>query len=59
MSCAGSEEAAEGAGEAAITETMFGKRLKIRGFTKVDRNYGAVYIGIALRATESSSEEKL
>jgi putative DNA primase/helicase len=52
-------EWAEGAGEAAITETMFGKRLKIRGFTKVDRNYGAVYIGIALRATESASEEKL
>ena len=52
-------EWAEGAGEAAITETMFGKRLKIRGFTKVDRNYGAVYIGIALRATESASEEML
>jgi putative DNA primase/helicase len=52
-------EWAEGAGEAAITETKFGKRLKIRGFTKVDRNYGAVYIGIALRATESASEEKL
>jgi hypothetical protein len=52
-------EWAEGAGEAAITETMFGKRLKIRGFTKVDRNYGAVYIGIALRTTENASEDKL
>jgi hypothetical protein len=52
-------EWAEGAGETAITETMFGRRLKIRGFSKVDRKYGAVYVGIALRATEGVSEEKL
>jgi len=50
---------AEGAGEPAITETMFGRRLKGRGFTKVERKYGAVYTGIALRATGSTSEEKL
>ena len=51
-------EWAEGAGETAITETMFGRRLKARGFTKVVRKYGAVYAGIALRAPESASEEK-
>jgi len=51
-------EWAEGAGETAITETMFGRRLKAREFAKVDRKYGAVYVGIALRATESASEEK-
>ena len=51
-------EWAEGAGEPAITETMFGKRLKGRGFAKDDRSYGAVYLGIALRVTGSVSEEK-
>jgi putative DNA primase/helicase len=51
-------EWAEGAGETAITETMFGRRLKAREFSKVDRKYGAVYIGIALRATEGASDEK-
>jgi putative DNA primase/helicase len=51
-------EWAEGAGETAVTETMFGRRLKAREFAKVDRKYGAVYIGIALRASESVSEEK-
>ncbi len=51
-------EWAEGAGEPAITETMFGKRLKGRGFAKDDRNYGAVYLGIALRVTGNGSEEK-
>lgn len=51
-------EWAEGAGEPAITETMFGKRLRGRGFAKDDRNYGAVYLGIALRVTGSASEEK-
>jgi putative DNA primase/helicase len=45
-------EWAEGAGETAITETMFGRRLTARGFTKEDRRYGMVYDGIALRASE-------
>jgi putative DNA primase/helicase len=49
---------AEGAGETAVTETMFGRRLKGGGFAKEDRKYGAVYVGIALRATEINSEEK-
>ena len=47
------------AGETPITETLFGRRLTARGFSKVDRKYGAVYIGIAGRATEGVSEEKL
>ena len=51
-------EWAEGAGEPAITETMFGKRLKSRGFEKDDRSYGAVYLGIGLRVTGSASEEE-
>lgn len=49
---------AEDAGESAVTETMFGRRLRSRGFEKVDRKYGAVYTGIALRANDSLSEEK-
>jgi len=49
---------AEGAGEPAITETMFGRRLKGRGCAKEDRRYGAVYLGIAPRSTGSGSEEK-
>jgi len=44
--------------ETAITETMFGRRLKARGFTKVDRKYGA--LGGAQRDPDiDGSEEKL
>ena len=52
-------EWAEGAGETAATETMFGRRLTARGFSKEDRRYGMVYIGIAVRPSGSASEEKL
>ena len=52
-------EWAEGGGESPITETLFGRRLTARGFDKDDRRYGMVYIGIALRASDSNSEEKL
>ena len=41
---------AEGAGENAITETLFGRRLKDKGFSKEHRRYGTVYTGVALRA---------
>lgn len=46
---------AEGAGENAITETLFGRRLKDKGFAKEHRRYGTVYSGIALRAEESGA----
>jgi len=49
---------AEGAGENAITETLFGRRLKDRGFLKEHRRYGTVYTGIALRAAVSASGEE-
>ena len=52
-------EWAEGAGEPPITETLFGRRLTARDFAKADRRYGIVYLGIALRAAEGASEEKL
>ena len=42
---------AEGAGENSGSETLFGKRLKDRGFAKEHRRHGAVYLGIALRFT--------
>jgi putative DNA primase/helicase len=45
---------AEGAGENAISETLFGRRLKDRGFSKEHRRYGTVYNGIALRVDEST-----
>jgi putative DNA primase/helicase len=48
---------AEDAGENAVSETMFGRRLKARGFSKVERRQGTVYTGIALRANAGSSEE--
>jgi putative DNA primase/helicase len=48
---------AEGAGENAITETLFGRRLKDRGFAKEHRRHGTVYAGIALRAQGGSGEE--
>lgn len=48
---------AEDAGENAVTETMFGRRLKARGFSKAERRQGTVYTGIALRANEGGSEE--
>ena len=50
---------AEGAGENAITETLFGRRLKDRGFSKEHRRYGTVYTGIALRAGPSASGEEV
>jgi P4 family phage/plasmid primase-like protien len=46
---------AEGAGENAISETLFGRRLKDRGFAKEHRRYGTVYAGIALRAQGGAS----
>lgn len=48
---------AEGAGERGISETLFGRRLKDRGFAKEHRRYGTVYVGIALRVQEGSSGE--
>jgi putative DNA primase/helicase len=48
---------AEGAGENAISETLFGRRLKDRGFAKEHRRYGTVYAGIALRAQGGASGE--
>lgn len=50
---------AEGAGENAITETLFGRRLKDRGFAKEHRRYGTVYAGIALRAQGAASGEEV
>ncbi len=50
---------AEGAGENAITETLFGRRLKDRGFAKEHRRYGTVYAGIALRAQDLASGEEV
>ncbi len=49
---------AEGAGENAITETLFGRRLKDRGFAKEHRRHGTVYAGIALRAQGGASGEE-
>jgi putative DNA primase/helicase len=49
---------AEGAGENAITETLFGRRLKDRGFAKEHRRHGTVYAGIALRAQDGASGEE-
>jgi putative DNA primase/helicase len=42
---------AEGAGEHAVTETLFGTRLRDRGYAKEHRRYGTVYSGIGLRAS--------
>lgn len=50
---------AEGAGENAISETLFGKRLKDRGFSKEHRRHGTVYVGIAMRLNDGSSGEKV
>jgi putative DNA primase/helicase len=50
---------AEGAGENAISETLFGRRLKDRGFAKEHRRYGTVYAGIALRAQAGASGEEV
>jgi putative DNA primase/helicase len=55
-------EWAEGAGESAISETLFGKRLKDRGFSKEHRHCGTVYLGIAKRLADGDSgdsEEKV
>jgi phage/plasmid-associated DNA primase len=43
---------AEGAGESAVSETLFGKRLKDRDFSKEHRRHGTVYAGIAMRLNE-------
>jgi putative DNA primase/helicase len=48
---------AEGAGENAITETLFGRRLRDRGFAKEHRRHGTVYASIALRAQGGTSGE--
>lgn len=50
---------AEGAGENAISETLFGRRLKDRGFAKEHRRHGTVYAGIALRAQAGASGEEV
>lgn len=42
---------AEGAGEHAVTETLFGTRLRDRGYAKEHRRYGTVYSGIGLRVS--------
>jgi putative DNA primase/helicase len=42
---------AEGAGEHAVTETLFGTRLRDRGYAKEHRRHGTVYSGIGLRAS--------
>ena len=49
----------EGAGENAISETPFGKRLKDRGFSKEHHRHGAVYLGIAMRLNGGGSGEKV
>jgi putative DNA primase/helicase len=46
---------AEGAGENTISETLFGKRLKDRGFSKEHRRHGTAYVGIAVRLNEGGS----
>jgi putative DNA primase/helicase len=50
---------AEGAGEPPISETLFGKRLKDRGFPKQHKRWGTIYIGIALRADDGDSAKKV
>ncbi len=50
---------AEGAGENTITETLFGRRLKDRGFDKEHRRHGTVYAGIALRAQGGVAGEEV
>ena len=50
---------AEGAGENAITETLFGRRLKDKGFSKEHRRHGTVYTGIALRAASATRREQV
>ncbi|MCC7235424.1 MAG: hypothetical protein IT163_08980 [Bryobacterales bacterium] len=50
---------AEGAGENTITETLFGRRLKDRGFAKEHRRHGTVYAGIALRVQGGASGEEV
>ncbi len=48
---------AEGAGEHAVTETLFGRRLKDRGFEKQHGRFGSVYAGIGLRLIEHREGE--
>lgn len=50
---------AEGAGESAIAETLFGRRLKDGGFSKAHRRYGTVHGGIVLRAEDGTSVGRL
>jgi putative DNA primase/helicase len=48
---------ADGAGEHAVTETLFGRRLKDRGFEKQHGRLGSVYGGIGLRVSEQREGE--
>ena len=50
---------AEGAGEHAVTETLFGTRLRDRSYAKEHRRYGAVYAGIGLRASNDGDGARL
>ena len=50
---------AEGASENAISETLFGKRLKDRGFSKEHQRHGTVYVGIAMRLNGGGTGERV
>jgi hypothetical protein len=50
---------AEGAGEHAVTETLFGTRLRDRGHAKEHRRYGTVYAGIGLRTSNEHCERRV
>jgi putative DNA primase/helicase len=50
---------AEGAGEHPVTETLFGTRLRDRGYAKEHRRNGAVYAGIGLRASNDGGGARL
>ena len=50
---------AEGAGEHAVTETLFGTRLRDRGYAKEHRRYGTVYSGIGLRASNDGGGARM
>jgi putative DNA primase/helicase len=50
---------AEGAGEHAVTETLFGRRLKDRGFERQHGRFGSIYDGIGLRLNERHEKEAL
>jgi len=50
---------AEGAGEHAVTETLFGTRLRDRGYAKEHRRYGTIYSGIGLRASNDGGGARM